>query len=110
MADNRDSSWRERRLKMIALSEEGKTTAEIGEMFGIQRSRVSHLIRSQKAADARLRPYDWMNDLSVRASNVLTNQGIKTLNQACQLTENQLLAMPNCGKGTVIEIRKLCSL
>ena len=45
-------------------------------------------------------------ELSVRAANVLNNTNIGTIKELCSITEEQLLDLPNCGRVTVLEIRR----
>jgi hypothetical protein len=45
-------------------------------------------------------------EFSVRAANVLNNTGIWTIKDLCSITEEQLLDLPNCGRVTVLEIRR----
>ena len=45
-------------------------------------------------------------DLSVRASNCLENQGIKTLGDLARMTEKEMLQVRNLGKTSLKEIKK----
>jgi DNA-directed RNA polymerase subunit alpha len=45
-------------------------------------------------------------DLSVRASNCLQNQGVKTLADLVKLTERDMLQIRNLGKTSLKEIKK----
>jgi hypothetical protein len=42
-----EANWRYRRAVALALHDEGFTMQRIGELFGISRQRVSHLLRSE---------------------------------------------------------------
>jgi DNA-directed RNA polymerase alpha subunit len=104
--------FEERNKAIVADWESGMFMYKIGEKYGISRSRVSMLIRyeyhreKRKAAARRAfeetkkfedLPID-AADLQVRTINCLINLGCKTIGEALQLSDMEMLEMPNFGR------------
>jgi len=73
-------------------------------------SKITHYLRSEKLLIAMDLPSEVSGqkvanlDLSVRAKNVLLNNGIRTVGEIAQCTRSDILILRDCGKKTLKEI------
>ena len=94
------------------------TQHEVGERFNITKQSVSRVVQIHKRYLERRTKGDIKKErdgrrevyinVGVRVLNCLRNSGIKSLEDLTYWTEAELLALPNLGRVSLVELRDEC--
>ena len=113
------SPLHERNQAIVADDRAGMLQYKIAEKYGISRSRVAQFIAQERFWETR--QMDWRKifaeatnfdelpiellPTTVRAYNCLVYLEVKTVGQALQLSDRELLNMPNFGRGSLKDLK-----
>lgn len=125
-ASLRAEQWAGKREKLkilLNLRRKGKTLRECGEAIGVSAERARGLLKQAEQAETRGWTYRDHNGFfpnsfdpdstpieeygfTVRAANCFKNANVRTLAQAFQMSDRELLAIPNFGRNCLHELRQ----